>query len=124
MGILRQRVGAAQHKRGSVQHVIKIEDPRRRHVHDVALNTSTQTTAISKMISQAAALPHHVLISSMINRNFWTVIGRRQLFRGKIEMTKHHPAAFPNGALPVQCAFMSSSRFLSARSSNRTPSCG
>jgi hypothetical protein len=37
MGVLRQRVGAAQHKRASVQHVIKIEDPRRRHVHDVAL---------------------------------------------------------------------------------------
>src|SRR6266478_2070390 len=124
MGILRQRVGAAQHKRGSVQHVIKIEDPRRRHVHDVALNTSTQTTAISKMISQAAALPHHVLISSMISRNFWTVIGRRRLIRGENEMTKHHPVVVPNGASPVQYAVRSSSRSLLARSSNRTPSCG
>src|SRR5437763_16357044 len=38
------------------------------------------------MISQAATLPHHVLIWSMISRNFWTVIGRRRLVRGKSEM--------------------------------------
>src|SRR5258705_1755946 len=37
MGVLRQRVGAAQHEEGAVQHVVQVEDPGRRHVHDVAL---------------------------------------------------------------------------------------
>src|ERR1700694_2411141 len=60
------------------------------------------------MISQAAAFPHHVLISSTISRNFWTVIGRCRLIPGKNEMTKHHPVAVPNGALPVQYADMPS----------------
>ena len=37
MGVLRQRVGAAQHEQRAVQHVVEVEDPRRRRVHDVAL---------------------------------------------------------------------------------------
>ena len=37
MGVLRQRVGAAQHEQRAVQHVVEIEDPGRRRVQDVAL---------------------------------------------------------------------------------------
>src|ERR1043166_4246222 len=38
------------------------------------MNTSTQTTVISSMISQDAALPTHVLIPSIVCRNFSTSI--------------------------------------------------
>ena len=37
MGVLGQRIGPAQHERRAVQHIVGVEDPRRRHVHDVAL---------------------------------------------------------------------------------------
>ena len=37
MGVLRQRVGAGQHEHAAVEHVARIEDPCRRHVHDVTL---------------------------------------------------------------------------------------
>ena len=37
MGILCQRIGPAEHERRAVQHIIEVEDPCRRHVHDVAL---------------------------------------------------------------------------------------
>ena len=37
MGVLRQRVGAAQHEQRAVQHVVEIEDPGGRRVQDVAL---------------------------------------------------------------------------------------
>jgi hypothetical protein len=36
------------------------------------LKTSTQTTAISATISQAAALPTHVLMPSIVCKNRWT----------------------------------------------------
>src|SRR4029077_4227741 len=35
--VLRKRVGAAKHERAAIQHVRGVEDPRCRHVHDVAL---------------------------------------------------------------------------------------
>jgi hypothetical protein len=37
MGVLRQGVGAGDHEQRAVQHVGGVEDPRRRHVEDVAL---------------------------------------------------------------------------------------
>ena len=37
MGVLRQRVGAAQHEQRPVQHVVEVEDPGGRRVHEVAL---------------------------------------------------------------------------------------
>jgi hypothetical protein len=36
MRVLRQRVGAAKHEQRPIQHVVEVEDPRRRHIHDVA----------------------------------------------------------------------------------------
>jgi hypothetical protein len=38
------------------------------------LNTSTQTSVISPMISQAAALPTQVLMPSIVCRKLWTFI--------------------------------------------------
>ena len=37
MGILRQRVGSGEHEQRTVEHVAGVENPRGRHVHDVAL---------------------------------------------------------------------------------------
>ena len=37
VGVLRQRVGPAEHEQRAVEHVVEVEDPRRRRVHDVAL---------------------------------------------------------------------------------------
>ena len=37
MGVLRQRIGAAQHEQRAVQHVLGVEDPGRRRVQEVAL---------------------------------------------------------------------------------------
>src|SRR5262245_16379863 len=37
VGILRERVGAGQHEQRAVEHVIEVEDPRRRRIQDVAL---------------------------------------------------------------------------------------
>ena len=37
MGVLRQRIGAAQHEQRAVEHVVEVEDPGRRRVEQVAL---------------------------------------------------------------------------------------
>ncbi len=37
MGVLRQRIGAADHEQRAVQHVGRVEDPGRRHVENIAL---------------------------------------------------------------------------------------
>ena len=38
MRILRQRIGAGEHEQRSIEHVVEIEDPRRRGVKQIALD--------------------------------------------------------------------------------------
>src|SRR5436305_12432856 len=56
------------------------------------LKTSTQTMAISAMISQAAALPTQVLIPSIVWRKRWTVI--HQLPQSSKRREKAPPGRF------------------------------
>src|SRR5439155_7429972 len=60
-----------------------------------------QTRAISPTISQAAALPTHVLMPSIVCRKVWTFMRCGRSARGYFDNTKHHPVAQPNGALPA-----------------------
>ena len=53
----RQRVGAAHHEQRAVEHVVQIEDPRRRRVQDVALEHLDGNHEGQPTISQANALP-------------------------------------------------------------------
>jgi hypothetical protein len=65
VGVLRQRVGAAEHEQCAVNDVVGIEDPRRRHVHYVALEDLNADDGHQEDDQQAATLPTQVLMPSM-----------------------------------------------------------
>ena len=123
VGVLRQRVGAAQHEQRAVQHVVEIEDPGRRRIHDVALEDfdADDRHQDDDQPGRGLADPCADAVNRVQERFGRSCIAAAYA-RSQCK-TKHHPVALPNGALPVQCAVRSATS-RSVRSSDRTPSCG
>src|SRR5262249_10294488 len=123
MGILRERVSTGQHEQRAVEHVIEVEDPRRRRIQDVAFEDLDTDDAHQRDDQPRRSLADPS--ADTVNRvqDALAVHPLPTLSARKIDNNKAPSGHRPNGALPVQRAVRSAS-WRSVPSSGRTPSFG
>ena len=128
VGVLRQRIGAAQHEQRAVQHVVEVEDPRRRRVQDVALEDFDADDDISSddQPGRGLADPGADAVDR-VQETFDVSLGRAAR---RARARRDHSDEAPSGRRRPEWRsrqFMSCQLHrlgVGARSSGRTPSCG
>src|SRR5262249_16013098 len=124
MRVLRKCVSTGQHEQRAVEHVIEIEYPRCWRVQDVTLedfdtnNGNKRDDRPRRSIAYPGANTVN-RVQDALDAHPLPPLSDEE----KLRITKHHPVASPNGALPFQRVVRSAS-WHSVRSSDRTPSSG